>query len=124
MDILLSVKSEYLKRIYDSNKSIEILKQIPRSLNPGDDVWFYDSEKGAVTGLGAYCGYIVIKPKDALEKYREEMGFTDTEFWNIVSDAAEIVLIGFKWVVYIDSGLPLSDFRLKRAPQSYCYVED
>ena len=124
MDIILSVKSKYLKRIYAGTKSIEIRKQVPRKLKPRDIVWFYESGKGAVTGLGRFYGSKVVTPKEALEKYRDEMGVTDTEFWNYVGDATEIVLLGFTMVSYMDKGLPLSDFGLKRAPQSYCYIED
>lgn len=124
MDILLSVKSKYLKRIYDGTKSIEIRKQVPRKLNPSDIVWFYESGKGAVTGLGRFYGYKVVTPNEALEFYREQMGVTDTEFWNYVGDTTEIVLLGFTFVSYFDKGLPLSDFGLERAPQSYCYIED
>lgn len=124
MDILLSVKSKYLKRIYDGTKCIEIRKRIPRKLNPHDIVWFYDTKKGAVTGLGRFYGSKVVSPKEAQEKYRDEMGVTDTEFWNYVGDATEIVLLGFTFVSYFDKWLPLSDFGLKRAPQSYCYIDN
>ena len=123
MDIILSVKSKYLRRIYAGTKSIEIRKRIPRKLKPNELVWFYESGKGAVTGLGSFYGSKVVTPKEALEKYRDEMGVTDTEFWNYVGDATEIVLLGFTFVSYMDKGLPLSDFGLKRVPQSYCYVE-
>lgn len=124
MDIILSVKSKYLKRIYAGTKSIEIRKQIPRKLKPRDIVWFYESGKGAVTGLGRFHSYKVVSPKEALEFYREQMDVTDTEFWNYVGDATEIVLLAFEWVSYMDGGIPLSDFSLKRAPQSYCYIDD
>lgn len=124
MDIILSVKSKYLKRIYDGNKSIEIRKRVPRKLKPRDIVWFYESGKGAVTGLGRFYGYKVVTPKEALEFYRKKMGVTDTEFWNYVGDAAEIVLLGFDMISMMDKNLPLSKFGLKRPPQSYCYVED
>lgn len=124
MDILLSVKSKYLKRIYDGTKCIEIRKRIPRKLNSHDIVWFYDTKKGAVTGLGRFYGYKVVTPNEALELYREQMDVTDNEFWSYVGDTTKIVLLGFTFVSYMDKGLPLSDFGLKRAPQSYCYVEE
>ena len=124
MDILLSVKSKYLKRIYDGTKCIEIRKQVPRKLNRGDIIWFYESGKGAVTGLARFYDYKVVSPNEALELYREQMDVTDTEFWNYVGDTTEIVLLGFTFVSYMDKGLPLSDFGLKRAPQSYCYIDD
>lgn len=124
MDILLSVKSNYVKRIYDGTTIIVILKQVPRKLKRRDFVWFYEREKDAVTGLGRFYGSKVMSPKEALDKYRVEMGMTVTEFWNYVGDATEIVLIGFTIVSYMDKWLTLSAFGLKRAPQSYCYVED
>ena len=124
MDILLSVKSEYVKRIYDDTASIVILKRVPRKLKHRDFVWFYEREKDAVTGLGRFYGSKIMSPKEALDKYRDEMGMTDTKFWNYVGDATEIVLIGFTIVSYMDKWLSLSAFGLKRAPQSYCYVED
>lgn len=123
MDILLSIKSEYVKRIYDGTASIVILKQVPRKLKHRDFVWFYEREKDAVTGLGRFYGFKIISPKEALEKYRDEMDVTNKEFWNYVGDATEIVLLGFTFVSYFDKWLPLSDFGLKRAPQSYCYIE-
>lgn len=124
MDIILSVKSKYLKRIYGGTKGIEIRKQVPRKLNPNDIVWFYESGKGNITGFGRFYGYEVVTPKEALNKYRSQMGVTDTEFWDYVGDASKIVLIGFTMVAWLDSWLPLSDFGVKRAPQSYCYVDD
>lgn len=122
MDIILSVKTKYLKRIYDGTKSMEIRKQVPRKLNPNDIVWFYESGKGTITGIGCFQGYKVVSPKKALEIYRNEMGVTDTEFWNYVGDATELVLLRFKWVAKMNNGLPLSEFGLKQAPQSYCYI--
>lgn len=124
MDILLSVKSKYLKRIYAGTKSIEIRKQVPRKLKPRDIIWFYESGKGAVTGLARFYGYKIIAPKQALVEYGSTMGVTNTEFWNYVGNSKKIVLLGFTFVSNFDKGLPLSAFGLKRAPQSYCYVED
>ena len=124
MDIILSVKSKYLKRIYHGTKSIEIRKQIPRKLKPNELVWFYESGKGVITGFGRYQGYKVVTPKEALEFYTDQMDVTDTEFRNYVGDTKELVLLRFKWVANMDNGIPLSYFGLKRAPQSYCYIDD
>ena len=124
MAIILSVKSKYLKRIYAGTKSIEIRKRIPRKLKPNELVWFYESGKGAVTGLARFYGYKIIAPKQALVEYGSTMGVTNTEFWNYVGNSKKIVLLSFTFVSYFDKWLPLSDFGLKRAPQSYCYVED
>lgn len=124
MDIILSVKPKYLKRLYHGTKSIEIRKQVPRKLNYNDLVWFYESGKGVITGIGRFHSSVVMTPKDALEKYRVEMDVTETEFWNYVGDAKEIVLLSFKWVAYMSDRIPLSNFGLKRAPQSYCYIKD
>lgn len=123
MDIILSVKSKYLKRIYGGTKGIEIRKQVPRLLNPNDIVWFYESGKGLITGFGRYHSSVVMTPKEALEKYRVEMDVTETEFWNYVGDATEVALLIFKWVANLNTKIPLSNFGLKRPPQSYCYIE-
>ena len=124
MDIILSVRSKYLRRIYAGTKSIEIRKQVPRQLNPNDIVWFYESGARAITGIGRYQGAKIIAPQKALEEYRNQMDVTDKEFWNYVGDAVEIVLLRFKWVAYLGNEVPLSSFGLERPPQSYCYVED
>jgi predicted transcriptional regulator len=124
MDIILSVKPKYLKRIYRGTKSIEIRKQIPRKLKPNELVWFYESGTGVITGIGRYQGYKIVTPKEALEFYSDQMDVTETEFRDYVGDTTELVLLRFKWVANLNTKIPLSNFGLKRAPQSYCYIDD
>ena len=124
MDIILSVKPKYLKRIYRGTKSIEIRKQIPRKLKPNELVWFYESGRGAITGYARFQDYKVVTPKGALAVFKSQMDVTETEFWDYVGNTAELVLLRFKWVANLNSKIPLSYFSLKRAPQSYCYIDD
>lgn len=124
MNIILSVKSKYLKRIYGGAKCIEIRKRLPRKLKSNDIVWFYESGKGVITGYAHFHCSKIVTPKKALKKYRVEMGVTENEFWSYVGDTNKLVLLIFIWVANLNTGIPLSKFGLKRPPQSYCYVED
>ena len=152
--ILISIKPEWVAKILNGEKTIEIRKTAPKCELP-IDVYIYCSK-------GAYIGYLSKKyvgkvvAKFTLRKVEEVKSHIltktntygiqriETTFTTQTLSFRELTKLsclagdylmeylndtdGYAWhisdLVIFDKPKKLSDFGLKRAPQSWCYVEE
>ena len=172
--ILISIKPEWVAKILNGEKTIEIRKTTPKCELP-IDVYIYCSKgvgciRSGYTprgktypyfprGHSMFSGKIVAKftlrevekfdfiseqkYKDNTLKYNEEIRKHIRICKEACMSAAKVVLyldtkclginnpsgmIGYAWDIsdleIFDNPKELSDFGLKRAPQSWCYVEE
>ena len=143
--ILISIKPEWVAKILGRDKTIEIRKTAPKCKLP-IDVYIYCT-KGAYIGYLSkiYVGKVVAKftlkeIEECVNPYFSKGTFatktmtyegllsnsqlTETEFSEYINKGAR----GYAWHIsdleIFDEPKKLNDFGLKRAPQSWCYVEE
>ena len=128
MNVILSIHPEWAKLIYEGKKTIELRKNIP--LNNVKLVYLYETAPVCkVTGFFKYFAYTRIK-KTHLKLHKDII--TDKscvpleEIKKYFGKSEEI----FGWVCNAGSKsnqfaypVELSEFEIKRAPQSWCYTE-
>ena len=129
--ILMSIHPKWAKLIYEGKKTLEWRKTCPKSVG-ADKVFLYETfPVKKVTGF-FYCVGIEglsLTDKDAkfLRKdYVESAGCVPMERLKIYQGNSDCIFgwrIG-KVIKFTDVERDLSDFNIKRAPQSWQYVED
>ena len=157
--ILISIRPEWVAKIANGIKSIEIRKTAPKCDLP-IDVYIYCTNGKPLTRLGTlwngdrktdvfslsyppnatYNGKVVGKFRlDEIYKYQieDEQTWKDPSFEETTQKLMGMGLeelhnyVGNKtfygWHIsdleFFDEPIPLSEFGLKCAPQSYCYIE-
>lgn len=128
MNVILSIHPKWAKLIYEGKKTLELRKSIP--LNTVNIVYLYETAPICkVTGFFKYFAYTRIK-KTHLELHKDII--TDKscvpleEIKKYFGKSEEI----FGWVCNAGSKanqfvhpVELSDFKIKRPPQSWRYTE-
>ena len=140
--ILISIKPKWVAKILNREKTTEIRKTAPKCDLP-IDVFIYCTKKD--NGL-RYWGYhmggrifakFTLKKRERIyitakeqaktfslspEELCKSLCLDEEEIWNYLKNGN-----GYVWHIsdlkIFDKPMELSDFGLKRAPQSWCYVE-
>lgn len=123
--IMLSIHDRHANNILDGLKTMELRKTVPQHFNQYDEstmkVYLYVTGTGTVVGECSLDAISELSPDPAVWK-SEKACVTDIEY---VEYANGKPLVG--WEVsngkrYV-APIKLSNFGLKRAPQSWCYVD-
>lgn len=130
MNIILSIKPKWARLIYEGKKTIEWRKTLPKKIKKGDKVFLYEtSPVFKITGHFDYNGTeIYNKNGDDVKWLRkdfvEDKGCVAIDRLNQYQGQSSHV---YGWRVSLPCKLStpktLEDFGLKRAPQSWQYVE-
>ena len=122
VEIILSIRPEWLKKIFAGLKIIELRKSAPKCRCPFR-VYFYETKQGRGSVVGECVCYCAERA--------EPIEFSSLTAGSYLS-VEEIIQYAGKRSVYAwyvanpeqyDTLRPLSDLGLSRAPQSWCYAK-
>ena len=118
-DILISIRSEFARKIYDGTKTIELRKCYP-NFDCNTYCWIYEPKPvGLITGYFVVAGTIACKPKHFWDISHEVLGIDKERFFDYYRNN----IFAYGIVIYYANKLPkpytLQDFGLSRPPQMY-----
>lgn len=117
-EILISIHTEFAKKIYTGEKRFELRKRAP-NMTPGTRCWIYEPKPvGKVTGYFYYDGYLD-GDKDMLwQQLHEHLGISKEQYYAYYKNQQHV----YAWQIsnqHRAKPRPLSDFGTRHAPQSY-----
>lgn len=121
--IILSIHSKHAEKIYSGEKVWEFRKTVPKGEDPWM-CWFYEAKpKGLITGVCLIDDLWLADPEWLWEECQDGAGITKEEFFKYFKGHK----MGYAWDVEkattISTPLPISNFNLTKAPQSWCYTK-
>ena len=129
-DIVLSIHPKWAKLIYEGKKTIEWRKTCPKAVGANMVFLYETAPVKKVTGCFVVKGIegISLTDKDAKylrKEYVEGKGCVPMEQLKSYQGKSDCI---FGWVIgrvvrFTDGARDLDDFNIKRAPQSWQYVE-
>ena len=127
INILLSVRQPFSRKILSGEKRWELRKNVPR-LKKGDSVtlWLYESGKDGMRAIIGKCRLVVTAslylypPKGILELAIKNACVTEEHLRNYLP----CYVWGVQDPVRMPTAVPLSDIGLTRPPQSWKYLTD
>lgn len=130
MAIVMSIKPEWCDKIFSGEKCFEVRKTVPR--NMPTKVYVYKSGSGNVVGefiaLYAFKYYAkhikVITDPQSWSYILEGTCLTKNQFLDYIGDSKCYYVIQIRYAILYKAQIPLSEFGLKRPPQSWCYTKD
>lgn len=111
LDIVISVKDEYLTMILNGEKTIE-LRRKAINVPPGSRVWLY--AKSPIAHISAYATVrhvVTATPRVVWSRYRSEVGITRDEFESYFEGSSTACAILLEDVRCIAPALKLRDLR-------------
>lgn len=121
--ILLSIKPEYSKRIFNGTKKYEFRKHIAKKKI--DRIIVYSSSPDQmVLGEVSVIGTISMKPSPLWELTKKDAGISRAKFRKYFHGCREAHAYKLGNLIKYDVPKELSDFGLIQAPQSFVYIND
>lgn len=121
-DVVISIRHEFAESIYSGLKIYELRKQEPH-IEVGTCCWIYEPlPVGKVTGYFIYNGFLKMSKTLLWHRYGHRFGI-DIDRYNAYYEGYQQSIA---WRVSMPKSIeprPLSDFGIKRAPQSYQKIE-
>lgn len=119
---LISIHSKYADRIYEGIKCFEFRSIMPKKSI--DYLLLYETKPvGAITGLAKVLGAIEGSPEEVWEKTKRGAGISKSYFMSYYRGKKRAVAICLGSPLSFKREIPLSKFKLSKAPQSFQYVD-
>ncbi len=124
MDIMMSIKPEYAERILNGSKRWEFRKSIPKDIDDCNHIYVYATAPVKKVVCALFIGDILYEePSSLYELTKNTAGIGKDSFMWYFRDCKKGYAIGIRGKIVFDQPKDLSDFGIKRAPQSWCYVK-
>lgn len=122
--ILLSVKPKWVKKILDGSKTIEVRRNFPKC--EVETAYIYRSNSHKDNG-NKIVGSFTPKARQIETGYIPyciaQTCLTEEEYYEYVGKRKTVWLIEITNFVAYDNPKDLSDLRVGKAPQNFCYVD-
>lgn len=110
-NVLISLKSEYVNKIFSGEKTIE-LRRRKMHLQIGTTVWIYETmPKGAIVGSFSIKNMCFLAPSTIWKKYHSEIGVARNELFNYFDGLEKGFLIQFEDVKRLKKPVSLECLR-------------
>lgn len=121
--ILLSIKPEYSKRIFDGTKKYEFRKHVAQKKI--DKIVVYSSYPDQkIIGEVSVTEILSMKPSPLWELTKKEAGISRAKFRAYFKGCKEAYAYKLgKFIIY-DNPKTLIEFGIKHAPQSFIYLDE
>lgn len=124
--IVVSIKPEFVSKIFDGSKRIELRKSSPNA-NPGDLMIVYStSPEMAVVGICKIQEVIKSSPEEIWDKHSDILGIDLGRFNDYYSNSAYAVGIVIENAKRFKSKIPLSSIKAHfprfMPPQTFKYI--
>ena len=122
MKILMSIKTEYADKIFDGIKLYELRK---KTLKENVDTIIVYSSGKVKKVIGEFKIEKIIKdsPENIWNLGEEVLGINKKSFYDYFKNSEYAYAIKVKEVIKYNLPKDLSDFGIKKAPQSFCYIK-
>ncbi|CUP52707.1 50S ribosomal protein L22/uncharacterised domain fusion protein [Anaerostipes hadrus] len=118
---LFSIRPEYVEQIFNGNKKFEYRKQTSRF--PISKILIYETTPIMKIVGEAEVEEVLVDTPEVIWKRTKECAGVSQNFYNqYFRGRHTAVAYQLKNVIKYDSPKELSDFGIKRAPQSFCYL--
>lgn len=122
--ILLSIKPKYVEEILAGRKLVEYRKRIPHDDNVKQVLIYASYPVKRIVAEFFLDGYLVGTPKDLWDKTSAIGGISEETFVNYFNGKYTAYAYQINNITVFEEPRSLSDYRLTKAPQDFCYVED
>ena len=129
MEIVMSFKPNSCDDIFNGKKRYEVRKTIPKNMKTNTKVYVYKSGSGGV--VGEFIAKDAIKFPAILVKngihvpiILGDTCLTYSQLYDYVRNSKLFYEIEIEDPVIYETPIPLSEFGLKRPPQSWCYAKN
>lgn len=120
--ILLSIKPEYSKRIFEGTKKYEFRKHLAKKGVKKIIVYSSFPDK-KVIGEVMVTGTISMKPSPLWELTKKEAGISRSKYREYFHGCKEAHAYKLGKTILYDPPRKLEDYGIKQAPQSFVYLE-
>ena len=121
--ILLSIKPEYVAKIFNMTKRYEFRKRIPHK--PIEKVVVYSTDpEQSVVGEFEVLEIITMKPSPLWEKTKKEAGISRAKFRKYFHGCKNSYAYKIGRVTLYENPKKLEEFGINQAPQSFIYLKD
>lgn len=125
--LFISVKPEFVAKIFDGSKTIELRKSAPR-VNKGELVIIYStSPVMSIIGTCIVQDIIVMKPSKLWNEYSSQLGIDKKRFSEYYQDKDLAIGIVLKEKKKFNKPIPLNNFRKTfpkfQPPQTFRYID-
>lgn len=118
---LFSIRPEYVEKIFNGTKKFEYRKQPNRI--PISKILIYETAPiMKIVGEAEVEKVLVDTPEVIWEKTKEYSGISKEFYFQYYRRRYAAVAYQLKNIIKYDIPKELSDFGIKRAPQSFCYL--
>ena len=123
MKIMMSIKTEYANKIFDGIKLYELRK---KSLKENVDTIIVYSSGKAKKVIGEFKIEKIIKdsPQNIWNLGEKVLGIDKKSFYEYFKHSKYAYAIKVKKIIKYNLPKDLSDFGIKKAPQSFCYLKE
>lgn len=121
--ILLSIKPEYVTKIFNRTKRYEFRKKIPQKQIDKVIVYSTNPEQNVV-GEFEVLEIITMKPSPLWEKTKKEAGISRAKFRKYFNGCENAYAYKIGRVTLYDRPKNIHEFGITQAPQSFVYLKD
>ena len=118
--ILISIKPEYVKRIFSGEKMYEYRKRVPADVKTV--VIYATAPVKKIVGEFSVDNVLSMAPEELWNKTYLQSGITQEKFFRYFHDVSIAHALSIKEVIEYESPFDLSEVKIKRAPQSWQYI--
>ena len=123
MNILLSIKPEFVNKILSHEKLYEFRKSIFKQ--DVERIYIYSTYPvKKIVGYFEVTDIICKSPEELWDLFSDVSGICENEFFKYYSGSDEGFAIRIDNLIVFDEFIDMSEFDDFRAPQSFCYVEN
>ena len=122
MKVLMSIKPKFVKQILAGTKLFELRKRNFK-LEVKTVIIYESSPTKKIVGEFIIDKIIRDTPQKIYLDYSEKLGISKKEYFEYFRNINVVYAIKIKKVIKYEKELTLSDFNVKKAPQSYQYIK-
>ena len=121
--ILLSIKSEYVRRIFSGEKKYEYRKRMPKK--EIEKIIIYEtSPKKRIVGAAEVRGIACASPMRLWKDTRKNGGISKKAYLSYYSDSNEAFAFVLGKITKLKREYELSEIGIDQAPQSFLYLDE
>lgn len=123
MSVLLSIKPEFVAKIFSNEKQYEFRKVIFKNKQVKDVVIYASSPVSKVVGEFKIAKILADTPDKVWGLTKDKAGITKSYFDKYFKGKQVAYAIKIKQATQYDKLIDLQDLGIKRAPQSFMYLK-
>lgn len=124
MRVLLSIKPEFVDKIFDGTKKYEFRKSLFKREDVSVVVLYASSPISRIVGEFAIEGFVNDDLESVWRQTKDYSGITEDYYLAYFKNRKMATAIQIGHPIKYNKALLLSDYNINKAPQSYCYIPD